>query len=156
MRISLWVTLITIGMLFSTAGLAEDAEPIRAVEDTLPEVVLPVAAVHSHLSYAPQWRSYYPLDSAVYTDDRPEPFAEVDFRDSSIVARAGKLRGLSLLTLAEFRHTRLYLGVNDDGLVGLHFNAAPFQADERYLELVRMPYLDTEVDSDQPTINAVN
>jgi hypothetical protein len=37
--------------------------------------------------------------------------------------------------------TRLFLGVNDDGLVGLHFNLFSRAGDERYLEVARMPYL---------------
>jgi hypothetical protein len=48
---------------------------------------------------------------------------------------------LSLLTLAEIGQTRLFLGVNDEGLLGLHFNALPRDGDERYLEVIRMPYL---------------
>jgi hypothetical protein len=57
------------------------------------------------------------------------------------LARVSKLRNLSLLTLAEIGQTRLFLGVNDEGLVGLHFNALPRDSDGRYLEVVRMPYL---------------
>jgi hypothetical protein len=63
------------------------------------------------------------------------------FQDNSALGRVSKLRNLSLLTLAESRRTRLFLGVNDDGLVGLHFVALPKYGDERYLSLIRMPYL---------------
>jgi hypothetical protein len=45
------------------------------------------------------------------------------------------------LTLAEIGQTRLFLGVDDDGFVGLHFCTLPRYGDERYLEVVRMPYL---------------
>jgi len=67
--------------------------------------------------------------------------AEFNFQDDSALARVSKLRNLSLLTLAEIGQTRLFLGVNDDGLVGLHFNLFSRAGDARYLEVVRMPYL---------------
>ncbi len=57
------------------------------------------------------------------------------------MARVSKLRNLSLLTLAEVGQTRLFLGVNDDGLVGLHFNRFSRADDTRYLEAARMTYL---------------
>jgi len=67
-------------------------------------------------------------------------FDKLNFQDSSAVGRASKLRSLSLLTLAEFKKSRLFLGVNKRGLLGLHFNSAK-QGDDRCLEVARMPYL---------------
>jgi hypothetical protein len=76
-----------------------------------------------------------------YSDEWPQAIADVDFQDNSALGRLGKLRNLSLLTLAETGQTRLFLGVNDDGLVGLHFVAFPRRGGERYLSLARMPHL---------------
>ena len=67
-------------------------------------------------------------------------FDELEFRDSSTVGRASKVRSLSLLTLAEFRKSRLFLGVNNRGLIGLHFRQVR-QGDDRCLEVARMPWL---------------
>ena len=65
---------------------------------------------------------------------------ELEFLDLSAIGRARKIRSLSLLTLAEFKKSRLYIGVNKRGLLGLHFNSVK-QSDARCLEVARMPYL---------------
>lgn len=81
------------------------------------------------------------FSTAGFADDQTQPMNNFDFQDSSILGRASKLRSLSFLTLAEPGKSRLFLGVNEDGLVGLHFRAFSSHRDARYLELVRMPYL---------------
>ena len=65
---------------------------------------------------------------------------KLEFQDSSAMGRARKIRSLSLLTLAEFKKSRLYLGVNKRGLLGLHFNLV-IRSGDRCLEVARMPYL---------------
>jgi len=65
---------------------------------------------------------------------------KLEFQDSTAMGRARKVRSLSLLTLAEFKKSRLYLGVNKRGLLGLHFNTA-IPSGDRCLEVARMPYL---------------
>ena len=65
-------------------------------------------------------------------------FSELRFRDETTLDRLSRLRNLSLLTLAETRKARLFLGVNDDGLVGLHFTHRRRREDDRFLELARL------------------
>ena len=48
--------------------------------------------------------------------------AGLDFQDSSVYGRVSKLRNLSFLTLAEIGNERVFVGVNEDGLLGIHFN----------------------------------
>lgn len=79
-------------------------------------------------------------DSPPATPSLSSGFDKLDFQDSSAVGRASRLRSLSLLTLAQFKKSRLFLGVNHRGVLGLHFNAAK-QGDDRSLEIARMPYL---------------
>lgn len=139
------MALLTISTLLSTAGIADEAKLSSSASETqtevTPEVTHRTNTDHSVLDYTPRWRSYYLSDTKSYSDALPERIVDFDFEDRSVLTRASKLRNLSLLTLARIRHTRVYLGVNDDGLVGLHFNASPHDSDERYLELARMPYL---------------
>ena len=127
-----WMGQLTIGMLLSTAGLADEAKSSKTitVESLLAESV-----------YAPRWQLDRPIDAKTYASGWRQPIADVHFQDNSAMARVSRLRNLSLLTLAETGRTRLFLGVNNDGLVGLHFIAIPKYGDERYLSLVRMPYL---------------
>ena len=143
-----WMTLLTIGMLLSAAGFADDAKFSSTDGEPLPEVTLSVEAMHAELGYTSRRHLFPSVEAMAYSDDWPRPIADLDFQDNSALARVSKLRNLSLLTLAEIGQTRLFLGVNDDGLVGLHFNAFPRDGGERYLEVVRMPYLkENEPDS---------
>jgi hypothetical protein len=127
-----WMGQLTIGMLLSTAGLADEAKSSKTVT---------VESLLAESAYAPRWQLYHPVEATTYASSWRQPIADVDFQDNSTLARVSKLRNLSFLTLAESRKTRLFLGVNDDGLVGLHFIVVPKYGDERYLSLVRMPYL---------------
>ena len=73
-------------------------------------------------------------------DSTESTLDKLEFQDSSTLGQARKIRSLSLLTLAEFKKSHLYFGVNKRGLLGLHFNAATRSGD-RCLEVARMPYL---------------
>jgi len=46
---------------------------------------------------------------------------ELEFQDNSTLGRLKRVREVSFLTLVETRQSRIFLGVNSDGLVGLHF-----------------------------------
>ena len=144
-----WVVFIPIGMLLSAAGYADDTKLSNAHGESLPGETRSIAALLAESEYASRWQLYHPLDAIAYSDDWERPIADINFRDGSALARISKLRNLSLLTLAEVGQTRLFLGVNDDGLVGLHFNLFSRADNTRYLEAVRMPYLkkSTEVGS---------
>jgi hypothetical protein len=132
------MVLLTIGMLFSSAGYADDTkypgDNHKAANQTLADLL-------AESAYAPRWQLYHPVKATPYPDRWLRPMADIEFQDNSVLGRVSKLRNLSLLTLAEGGQSRLFLGVNDDGLVGLHFIALGRNADERYLSVARMPYL---------------
>lgn len=102
---------VIIGTLLSTAGFADDATISRSDTKALPPPNLSLE------------------------------LSDLEFQDSGILGRASRLRSLSFLTLAEVGRTRLFLGVNKEGLVGLHFRAFSRHSSGRYLELARLPYL---------------
>lgn len=136
-----WMALLIIGVLLSAAGFADDAKTSGTDGEQLPVVTLSVETLLAKSEHAARWQLFQPVEAMTYSDDWPRPIADFDFQDDSALARLGKLRGMSLLTLAEIGQTRLFLGVNEEGLVGLHFSALPRNGDERYQELIRMPYL---------------
>ena len=136
-----WVALLTIGMLWSTAGFADDLQSPITDGEPRPVVTLSVETMLAESEYLSRWQPFHPVEATAYSDDRLRPIADVDFRDAGALSHLSKLRSLSLLTLAEFGQARLFLGVNEEGLVGLHFDAFPHYGGERYLEVVRMPYL---------------
>ena len=103
------ILLLTVGFLLATASTAGATEPV------VKSVVLQP-------------------DSAAWGEPRPV----FRFRDDSTLERISRLRNLSFVTLAKTRRTRLFLGVNEDGLVGLHFNTLSRYGDDRVLELSRL------------------
>ena len=150
-----WMTLLTIGMLLSTAGFADDAKSSNTDSEPLPEVTLSVEALHAESGYTSRWQLFDSVEAVANSDDWPRAIADFDFQDDSALARVSKLRSLSLLTLTETGRTRLFLGINEEGLVGLHFSTFRHHGDERYLEVVRMPYLkEKEPDSEVEQLGA--
>ena len=97
------ITAIHLGLLFSTAAIADDTKT-EPVNDT------PVteSVTSTEFLYTSEWR--YRMD-------------ELDFQDNSPLGRISRMRELSLLTLAETRSSRFFLGVNSEGTFGFHFNA---------------------------------
>ncbi len=153
MNKAMWVTLLAIGML-SAAGYADDAKLSNTDGESLPQAMPSAEASHAKSAHTFPSQLLYPVEATAYLDDWPRPLANLEFRDDSALARVSKLRNLSLLTVAEIGRTRLFLGVNDDGLVGLHFNSFSRAGDARYLEVVRMPYL-TENEPDRAARQSV-
>ena len=120
------MTLMLIGLLPHSVALADSTyAPDRFHESSLQTITIARASMAHTI---PNTRlSFSALD-------------ELEFQDSTAIGRARKIRSLSLLTLAEFKKSRLYVGVNKRGLLGLHFNTAK-QNDDRFLEVAKMPYL---------------
>ena len=120
------ITLMLIGLLPHTVALADSTDSTdRPHESSLQtsdtaRIAMPHRIPHTRYSFSN-------LD-------------KLEFHDSTAMGRAREIRSLSLLTLAEFKKSRLYLGVNKRGLLGLHFNTAK-QSGDRCLEVARMPYL---------------
>lgn len=79
--------------------------------------------------------------AAPYLTHSPVYLTDIEYRDNSTLKRLSRLEKLSILTLADFGNTRLYLGVTRDGFVGLHFDLIPRHSRNRHLELARLPNL---------------
>ncbi len=122
---------LILGLLLSTNGFAGDAQFIDGN----------IQSLLAESRYAPRWQLYHPVDATVYPERWVRPIADIEFQDNSALGRISKLRNLSLLTLAESEQVRLFLGVSDDGLVGLHFIKIRGSGDERHLSLARVPWL---------------
>jgi hypothetical protein len=91
--------------------------------------------------YESRWLLLPLVEDMADAYDRPPPITNLLFQDMGAFARVSRFRYLSLLTLAQSGQTRLFLGVNEHGLMGLHYGAFPRRKDDSHLELVRMPYL---------------
>jgi len=135
-----WMVLTISSMLLPAASLADDAMP-ESAGDRQATLTISDSATYMELAYDARWSMSNTTDTVRSPAEMTGPIAKFDFQDNSTIGRFSKLRNLSVLTFAEFGTARLFLGVNDDGLVGLHFNAIVREGDERYLEFIRMPYL---------------
>ncbi|RLA25406.1 MAG: hypothetical protein DRR11_20845 [Gammaproteobacteria bacterium] len=146
------MALLPVSMLLTAASLADDADGTDIDVQQIPLESRPTIAVDKEWAFSYLWRLRYPGAATAYPDYWTDPISEFEFQDSSMYGRVSQLHNLSLLTLAEFGQKRLFLGVNADGLVGIHFNAFARSDDRRYLEVARMPYLkelDTDSDVEQ-------
>ena len=120
------MTLMLIGLLPHTVALADSTDSTDPAHESSLRTSATARITMPH--HIPDARpSFSTLD-------------KLEFQDSSAIGRARKVRSLSLLTLAEFKKSRLYIGVNKRGLLGLHFNAA-IRSGDQCLEIARMPYL---------------
>lgn len=71
---------------------------------------------------------------------RLQAIADAYATDTGALRRVSRIRSLSLLTVAEIGRARLFLGVNNRGVAGLHFGTLPHRVDFEP-EILRMPYL---------------
>jgi len=147
-----WIALLPVSMLLAADCLADDAKDTETDDQLIPLKIHAATMSNAERDFSYLWQQRYPAAVSGNPDDWPDSIAAIEFQDSSMYGRVSHLRNLSLLTLAEFGQKRLFLGVNADGLVGIHFNAFS-DDDPRYLEVVRMPYLkdsDSGSEVDQP------
>lgn len=146
MQIATRKVLVLVSLLMPAAVVADD-ETASATDEHQSDLQAASPQTYWRESgYASYWVLPSPVETPAYPGEAEQPMASLDFRDTGAFARVSKVRELSLLTLAEVGRTRLYFGVNDDGLFGLHFGARPRLGDERCVELARMPYLNNAVD----------
>ena len=95
------ISVLTCGLLLASAAFADDeSEPLET------------AAADEYSFDLPTTYSDYDLAA---------PIDNIEFLDNSALARIQRLEDFSFLTLAETPGSRLFIGVNRDGLVGLHF-----------------------------------
>lgn len=117
---------------FAVTGLLLLTVVTALAEDSVPDAA-PVATLSAptaeefleQLEYNFSWHldelDHSLLDVGIDSSEQLHPFRHIAFEEQTFITRLSKLRGLSFLTVAEFEGSHLYFGVNDDGLVGLHF-----------------------------------
>lgn len=98
-----YLVVILIGLLVSAVSKAED-EVVAHVPSMLDRYLqMPVDSIDSDA-----WHSE--IDT-------------FEFQDNSPLGRISRVRDLPLLMLSETSHSRFFLGVNRDGIFGLHLRA---------------------------------
>ncbi|MDX1515501.1 MAG: hypothetical protein R3288_01605 [Woeseiaceae bacterium] len=110
-------------LLTCAAALAEEpaAEPVPAATLSAPTAEEFIDQLEYRFSWQLDELDEDLLDIGTDSSSAMHPFRHIAFEEQTLLVRLGKLRGLSFLTVAEFEGSHLYIGVSDDGLVGLHF-----------------------------------
>lgn len=140
MRTANRVLVTGLGILASVAGLADELESMDTSATVLPATII----LTTSLSSESLWQSSYMLSEPDYTSPSADSQFDVEFKDSNTLKQLSKLRNLSLMTLSEKWNSQVFLGVNEDGLVGLHFTWLPRQNKDHILELAKLPHLREE------------
>lgn len=138
-------------LLLSSAVSADESEASYTAASLPITSSISATAFLDDLGNSAEWRLPEPVDLIALAELQPHPLHELHFEDSDLVSRLSKLRGLSMLTMAEVGPARLFLGVNDEGLVGLHFNTGADDPGDVHVEVLRMPYLKGDNDDASPT-----
>ena len=90
-------------LMHSATAIAEEEKPEPVRYTTISDLVSPTGYLYS-------------LDRKYYLDD-------LEFQDNSPLGRISRIRQLPLLTLSENRRSRIYIGVDSNGILGLHIGA---------------------------------
>ncbi len=133
---------LIVGMLLSTVAAADNQSTEHEVRTPQSGTEVSVEDLLAASKYASRWQILPPAapvrPQASWASGQPEIY----FRDTGPLTRFTQLRSLSLLTLLDDGESRLFLGVNDRGVVGLHYGAFSHAETGETLEILRMPYLD--------------
>ena len=146
MRMTYSVAVLIVGVMLSTSGLADDQEAPDSVDAREIELTPAARAFIEELERSSRPQLPYAFKPIHYDDVSLQKLVEVDFQDSYFLARVSRLRRVSFVTLGEIGEAQLFLGVNNKGLLGIHFNAFRERSSDRKLEMYRMPYLATETE----------
>ena len=143
MRKARWIALSALCIALFSAASADEPESSEVGDEhlPLPPEVIAGEGFFEELQRAWRWQAPTQEPVFVYTAESYAPLDDLHFREGSSIERVARLRSVSLLTLAEARGSRLYFGVNDNEVLGIHFGAVSNDDGDRYFEIARMPWL---------------
>ena len=127
------MSILIIAVLWSTSAFADDVAQA--------ELTPAAKAFIADLERSSRWQAPDTFSPIYLSNNFLRPLPDMNFEDGSLLQRVSKLRRVSLLTVAEIGEAQFFFGLNNDGLLGLHFNIDKKKRKERQLELLRMPYL---------------
>lgn len=120
-----WTASLAIGLLLSATGSADEVGLSAKNDESITAAPLALDYFLLESAYGPFWQPAPIIEALDYSDDWQQPIADIYFPDGSIYGRVSRIRSLRLFTLAEDDKSRLFLGINEKGFLGLHFGAHP-------------------------------
>ena len=137
MRQASWKNLFRTILLLPAAVVADDA-PIDVEQDST--AYASSEAVWSLADYESRWKLSNAVDTNTYFDRWPSngvPF-DVPVEDGSSIMRVVQIRSLSLFTIAGDERSKWFVGINEDGFVGVHFRGFTRESARRHVDLVSL------------------
>jgi len=117
------LSLLIIGTLLTPAGFADDEAASDAEANTSAPPPPSLEKLLEESAYASRWQLTPSTATLPYAGEGRRPMVDVEFQESSGFARITSQRSLTFLNFTNSGKTRLFLGVNEDGVVGLHYRA---------------------------------
>ena len=130
-----WIVACFGAALFTSPCLADDETTAEVLSVSLTALYAAATIADSDRHFAEQ--DYTSFDYFRRNHSYEAPMAPLPFQRSDAFGRMIEVRGVSLLTLSENRHSRLFFGVNSDGFLGIHLRGSS----DRHIEVARMPWL---------------
>ena len=128
------MTLLCCSLLLPLAAAADDAV------DAGPDDSVHAETVRSLAEFESRWRLTHPVVAPPYNDQWPTARAPFEFdvyAESSLV-RVAQIRSLSFVTLSGDDRSKWFLGINEDGLVGIHFRGFSRNGARRHLDVASL------------------
>ena len=95
------IALLSVVLSLSSGALADETEaPYQPASLSLDTSLSPTAFLDV-LEDQSLWRLSYPVDLISLSELHPHPLNDIQFENSDLVSRLSKLRGVSMLTMAE-------------------------------------------------------
>ncbi len=136
MRRFRWKTLLCCTLLLPLAAAADDADDAEpdGSDATHVETVRSLAELES------RWRLSHPVVAPTYAGQWPQASTMFDFdvQSENSFMRVARIRSLSFLTLSGNERSKWFLGINEDGLVGIHFRGFTRNGARRHLDVASL------------------
>ena len=139
MRFANPTSLLLVSIFLAPLVLAEDKS--TTVTNELATPASDTSIWLADLALVVQTQPQYGNPSSLSLGASSPPIIDLELKEVPALKRISRLRNLSLLTLANKGQVRFFLGVNADGLVGLHITLLSRRDEGRLFELLRMPHL---------------
>ncbi len=145
MRPASWKNLFCTLLLLPAAAVADDAVSDDEHES---EAYASSDTVWSLVDYDSRWRLSNTIDTNTYFDrwQGASMSLDVPVQDGSSIMRVAQIRTLSLFTISGDERSKWFVGINEDGLVGVHFRGFTRESAKRHVDLATL--LDADEDED--------
>lgn len=135
-----WKALLITCLLLPAAATADDTASSVEQDEHDSEAITHAEALRALTEYRSRWQLSHPVETPAYSDSWPHSSSsfDIDVENGSSIMRVAKIRSLSLVTLAGDDRSKWFLGVNEDGIVGVHFRGFTRDGAKRHLDVASL------------------